>query len=1155
MNAIKHGLYINNEHIDTNAEDLFMFTFSNTDLQDPQAISNSYSKTITLQGTSNNNAVFYNIYKFDFSIGVNTNMFNPLIRTPFDLYDNGNLLERGYIQLNSIKYVKNNPSYEVTLYGTLGDFFYSLMYDNETQTELTLMDLDFSDLWHISSNTPLGLSDDDGATPSQNINEMIEEVSNDRDILFAWDKNYIWNSWICSFTDKYTPEHNLWETFLTAVPTYSGFHDDFDNDHILVNKSSYPQSYNTILPDNFTKDNKAYSTRFGYSMLTSQREMNEWEVRDLRARFQVPAIRLGTLMQMITKFSEKHNNYHIVWDKDIDITNTKPTDFSTLNSYFWRSYIMLSTPELEDEPIVSNVLDDQQLNWNSIDEFPETYLTINNGSETLDLSNVVNPSVTININDLYYPYDFTETEPTPQMESDTLYMNGGGIASTSKYADTGFGQFNAWQDSIFGAFVYKFEVIVNDLVDPTYNKCIFINCQNQNLNIIEADNHVFEELNTKIKDYAQSINCPNYNIFKEEVINAVYPSDEEQHFMTYKNPITTTLFNLPKSNNVKIKVTKQFVNFSFTRAQRSGKHGRAWYNGLEKIYIQTDLIDHTDKNKPVVVLNEFESSAFRAYNFKNTYNITGNVISGTTTALKNNMITKTMLFESSKSPFNYLVDWCKLFNLRFRTDKLTRTIYIESNRHYYLNQIVNIDEQIDYSKDVNMDPTYIEHSKYVFGMNTNNENYVNYIYNKTGTSLNTEIFTNYAFDHDPLNIFEDNTYGLSPDYVLKSQYLNTDLVRNDLQYPPMCLMPKYEYTLWNTNIQNEVTSADTTLYGLQSFNTIPVKYDYAPKPCVFDKDFKTLGDTTMNNLVIFDKLYNIPRKDIYGYKYFPYILTDDLVIMNELNDNNVCFINTWYDDSAFIGYNETNSWVLRTASGVINYNNQSGTIGIFTFMLPIMRAYVNDADLTYYFNIPKDSDIIDNNVANQSMYDRFFKLYENDILHTDSRIVECYVFLRDIPENALRKFYYFNNTIWTLLSITDYDYSGTGPTKCKFLKVYNISNYTYAVEEPAPEPEGPTTDQDLYQCQWIIGEYGGDPFSASDLENMLDAYYTNWRNYPPNVDLFNEIINNITEGYITSTHTVEKNMFNGLYTSGVDFDSMGYYLLEPYGDVIVIPAE
>ena len=232
----RNGLYIKGKYVDVDDDQLFLFTYSNNSVESPEAIKNNYSKTITVKGTPNNNKLFDELYLLDSVI----NRFDTSKREEFELYDNGNLIESGYVKLNSIKYEKNNPSYEITLYGMLGDFFYKLAYkDDSNDVELSLKDLQYN---YKRLPVLLGLGDN---APTQNVDNISEHVDETK-TLFNWNSDFIWNSWLMQFTDKYPHQNDCWEDFVTAAPVYSGYNEDFDND-VVVTNMNYPKKYEGIL--------------------------------------------------------------------------------------------------------------------------------------------------------------------------------------------------------------------------------------------------------------------------------------------------------------------------------------------------------------------------------------------------------------------------------------------------------------------------------------------------------------------------------------------------------------------------------------------------------------------------------------------------------------------------------------------------------------------------------------------------------------------------------------------------------------------------------------------------------------------------------------------------------------------------------------------
>ena len=47
----------------------------------------------------------------------------------------------------------------------------------------------------------------------------------------------------------------------------------------------------------------------------------------------------------------------------------------------------------------------------------------------------------------------------------------------------------------------------------------------------------------------------------------------------------------------------------------------------------------------------------------------------------------------------------------------------------------------------------------------------------------------------------------------------------------------------------------------------------------------------------------------------------------------------------------------------------------------------------------------------------------------------------------MRKFYFFDNSIWVLNKIDSYDITSYGTTRCEFIKVQDICNYTRGVKD------------------------------------------------------------------------------------------------------------
>lgn len=117
-------LLINGTEADLDGVISMPFTQQFDDLSNPVAIKTAVSKTVTLPATPTNNQIFGNIWRIDH---INGGLFDASKRVSFVLAIDGALVTTGYIKLNTIKYVRGVPrSYEIHLFGGLGDFFYEL---------------------------------------------------------------------------------------------------------------------------------------------------------------------------------------------------------------------------------------------------------------------------------------------------------------------------------------------------------------------------------------------------------------------------------------------------------------------------------------------------------------------------------------------------------------------------------------------------------------------------------------------------------------------------------------------------------------------------------------------------------------------------------------------------------------------------------------------------------------------------------------------------------------------------------------------------------------------------------------------------------------------------------------------------------------------
>jgi hypothetical protein len=120
--------------------------FSIADIQEPDKRTASYSKTILLPGTKNNNDRFKHIYNIDSYCN-----FNPNNKARIVVYQNDVFILEGYLRLNNIIDNDGIIEYDVVVYSDNANLFFDI-----SDRELT--DLDFSDLNHVYTQSTIEAS-------------------------------------------------------------------------------------------------------------------------------------------------------------------------------------------------------------------------------------------------------------------------------------------------------------------------------------------------------------------------------------------------------------------------------------------------------------------------------------------------------------------------------------------------------------------------------------------------------------------------------------------------------------------------------------------------------------------------------------------------------------------------------------------------------------------------------------------------------------------------------------------------------------------------------------------------------------------------------------------------------------------------------------
>ena len=275
-------LKINGNEVDIlNSEEFaqqFAITYSFSDLYEPDKVTDSYSKSITLPGTANNNAIFGHIWKFDFN---NVDKFNASQLSDFQLLLNNELWQTGTAQLQEISIKDNVISYKVVLFGSITRVMSMLLNsDIEDDNNKLLRNLKYkSKLTHTLTPETIGR---------------------------------MWNG------HTHTGYIDL-EDYMQYIPCQNGLYDNFSSNKALRYKNR-KWVVGPVIESASNEDINSGDTEF-----------DEYTMNEYRVEYQRPAMKMNKLIEQICT--------DIAPDASI---NLDPDFFNNNNPYWNNTYLTLS---------------------------------------------------------------------------------------------------------------------------------------------------------------------------------------------------------------------------------------------------------------------------------------------------------------------------------------------------------------------------------------------------------------------------------------------------------------------------------------------------------------------------------------------------------------------------------------------------------------------------------------------------------------------------------------------------------------------------------------------------------------------------------------------------------------------------------------------
>ena len=967
-------LFIGGEEVEFSKDPQILFNYKITDATNPTAIKNTYSKSIVLEGTQKNNAIFGNIwnlermqyYGYDGGAG-----FNPIKKTPFELYVNGELVESGYVKLDNVSKKNGSTSYSLTLYGGLGSLFFSLSYgDGEGDKKKTLADLRY------------------GGDANLDLSFKINKET----VFDAWhtimgDPNAVYDKSEVNRPNNYLYD-DKWET-INFMPAYEGIPEDFSPEKVLINTNN-----DTF----FQTDVNGYKPVNGFLLGEASEDLTMNQTRDLRSYLQRPVIRMKSI---IDACCDPVNNGG--WELKLD-----ERFFSYNNPYYNDTWLTLGTIREnleggEKETLTNATLTKEAGTGNS----NISYYRVQ--ADNAALSEYTNVRLNFGLkfknttastkNNLYlnYKYEgnlgaYDRGVSSYNFESAYLvqliaYDRAGAVVAESDTQYLYSGSYSGFKPIYDGAFKKKWESDGIAAGDVNYRDGRFTKIGNEYFWSETNKDGEATAINFKLQN-----NVP-FNYLKLKVMNPCRT--------TYK--MRTTIVSPPTLYNQSYLWENPYIYYNGNKTTEEAIAAGVQVNGTFNAGI-------SDVN---MISQDYES------------------------LFSNTQVDVVDILSTKATPAEYLTGYAKMFGLYFWRDpseissdpqKYPKGVIHLMDRSTFYNEenIVDLSNYIDRSEEIKIVPQ-MPTKKWLRFELEQAESEAAEEYSKTYGEVygSKRVDTNFNFNTETEDLIDTIPYRAGIDVLEVDKYFNRWIGDETPSY----VFNGFKYSLFKAN-GNDLDSTEVE---------VPVeKHTYLPINSNNWEDTDSFAKVQLHsaenepidgeNILVF----------LTGDSYFneqnnKYWLTDDTQEMVTLNEGEPCYILTHTEETV----------------PTYSLNGQVGAQKIayaFTSLPKFQRNIVGYGGIiTHSLSIgePRTTYVRDTFVnKDMSIYGKCWKKFITDLYDVNNRKLTCSVRFPERPNGLmLRRFYWFDSAIWRLNTVTDWNISSYGSTKCEFVKVMDVNNY------------------------------------------------------------------------------------------------------------------
>ncbi|MDE6870582.1 MAG: hypothetical protein K2J62_00495 [Bacteroidales bacterium] len=924
----KVQLFIGNRPVDLSDNSLILYNYQMDDLTNPAAVKNSYSQQVTLPGTANNNLLFGEIFRLDtmrldlYGDSYTGAGFAPWRRTPFVIYDEaGQIMENGYMRLDQVNRAGAKVSYTVSLFGGLGSFIYSLMYDDEGN-KLSLADLDY-----------------------------LETNDTEHELDFTINATTVAEAWSCLGRTQVQSALKKWNV-INFAPAYNGVPSDFDASKAVMK----------LTDGNYlASEDQNYKTKGGYTIVTLPKEYTEWDVKDLRSYHQRPVISMKAILSAIARGNNNGGYY-------VDLSAITSERFFPALDKMW-----VTCPMLSNETFKSDSLPDM---IPIVDNSPSVPVL---GSKVGDYALTLPPAM-------------DEVEVNVKLENVRLHYHSSSmfdfVSGTLSSRSAAVHEGDNWNGVSIGLWAVGYNGAKSVALSSLH---VF-----HNLKLWSSEEIILKTMAggnlsnfSEIVTHSKSFKCSN-----KEAVSEVIEK-----------------LSLNGSNISRVTVRVKIVTFMEDNAGAISNVEVQTYNANNKIpvwnaancgadYVFTDL------------------GCQLSAKVSATYFTTSKTLSG-------RMVTKKRLLGFSGTPADYLLSFCKIFGLYLLCDRSEKRIKVCRRNDLYEDETLDLTKRVDLSQGISIRPLAVESKWYDFALPCVGGTFADGYKSKYGAEYGGQSAdTGFGFNSDRFDVMSGNIFKSAASVLENSPYNNTLLWQQIMQgytisnqIPSVFADGGSTYILWGTDadgqeqtLTKEIARPSASSSSFHYYNNKYRGYDYEGAAKLQLHDSGNKGVKGENVLVYYTGKVT----------YDGFGLSDDTVMMTELNNGVMC-------------------WELF-------YGRRSREIE-----LPVFSGYLTDgAKIQQSLDFGRPDEIGVPGIvypAGTTIYDKMWKQYFNDRYNVESQIkvMTCKVNLKglDIGYGLLRKFYWFENSLWVMNKISNYSITTDDFVEVELVQVRNKDAYKY----------------------------------------------------------------------------------------------------------------